>query len=214
MSDKTAQHNYDRLSRWYNLFAASEKHFTKAGLDMLNVRSGEHILEIGPGTGHALAALAHQTRPTGLLAGVDISAGMLGVARKRMQAEGVERCAALIQGDALHIPFVCGSFDAVFLSFTLELFADIPAVLAECQRVLKPDGRMGMVCMAKDESLACRLYQCGHARWPSVLDCRPIHAEQWLSKAGFFVTAAHRQHMWGLPVDILVAEKTVSGQGA
>jgi len=57
MTREQTHKNYDRLSRWYDRFAGSEKAFTDLGLQMLAVKEGERVLEIGFGTGHALAAL-------------------------------------------------------------------------------------------------------------------------------------------------------------
>ncbi len=86
------------------------------------------MLEIGFGTGHTFATIAQQAGPSGLAAGVELSPGMIAVAKQRMQAQGSERNAQMIQGDGIRLPFLPRSFDAVFLSFTLELFseAEIP----------------------------------------------------------------------------------------
>ncbi len=206
MTRERTQQNYDRLSRWYDWFAGSEKAFIDLGLQMLAVRAGERVLEIGFGTGGALAMLAQQTGDGGLAAGVELSAGMIAAARKRWQAKGEERGAFVVQGDAAALPFPRAAFDALFLSFTLELFADedIPLVLAECRRVLRPGGRIAVVCLAKGKTLACYLYEWGHARWPALLDCHPIVARHWLEPAGFCLQAATSETMWGLPVEILL----------
>jgi ubiquinone/menaquinone biosynthesis C-methylase UbiE len=205
--------NYDRMSRWYDLFAGSEKKFTETGLQILGVKAGERVLEIGFGTGHSLSALARQAGNSGLAVGVELSPGMIAVTRKRMypfghkQAERSERCAKMILGDGIRLPFVSHSFDAVFLSFTLELFTDaeIQVVLEECHRVLKSMGRLGVVSLAKQGGLACRLYEWGHERWPALLDCRPIHLREGLEAGGFLVQAAKVQTMWGLPVEIVLS---------
>jgi len=196
--------NYDRMSRWYDLFAGSEKKFTETGLQILGVKTGERVLEIGFGTGNSLATLAQQVGDSGLAAGVELSPGMIEVTRKRMQAEGPERSAQVVQGDGTLLPFLPNSFDAVFLSFTLELFSDaeILVVLEECRRVLKREGRLGVVSLAKQDVLACRLYEWGHERWPALLDCRPIELRNSLEAGGFRVQAAKVQTMWGLPVEI------------
>ena len=200
--------NYDRMSRWYDLFAGSEKKFTETGLKILGVKAGERVLEIGFGTGHSLAMLARQVGEIGLVAGVELSPGMIEVARKRIQARSPERSAQIIQGDGTLTPFASNSFDAVFLSFTLELFSEteIPAVLKECHRVLKQEGRLVIVSLAKKDVLACRLYEWGHKRWPVMLDCRPIELRKSLETGGFRVQAAKVQTMWGLPVEIVLGK--------
>jgi len=202
--------NYDRMSRWYDLFAGSEKKFTETGLQILGVKAGERVLEIGFGTGNSLVSLAQQAGTTGLVVGVELSPGMIDVARKRIypfghkQADDSERSALMIQGDGTLLPFASNSFEAVFLSFTLELFSDaeIPVVLDECRRVLKRKGRLGVVSLAKRDVLACRLYEWGHERWPALLDCRPIYLRESLEARGFRLQAAKVQTMWGLPVEI------------
>ena len=199
--------NYDRLARWYDLFAGSEKGFTDLGIRLLAVQAGEKVLEIGFGTGQALLALAHTAGPSGLVAGVELSPGMIAVTKARMEAAGQGAGAALLNGDAVRLPFRAQTFDAVFLSFTLELFSseEIPVVLQACKRVLQPHGRLGVVAMARNDALICRLYEWGHARWPSVLDCRPIDLRSWLGQCGWTVAVSRRKTMWGLPVEVVLA---------
>lgn len=203
--DQTRQ-NYDRLARWYDLFAGSEERFTESGLRILDVRAGESVLEIGFGTGKALTAIARQVERSGLAVGMELSPGMIAVARKRLKEEGKEVCAKIIEGDGTFLPLVPNSFDAIFLSFTLELFSDaeIPLILEECLRVLKPKGRLGVVSLAKRETLACRMYEWGHERWPTLLDCRPIHLKEKLEAGGFRIQNSNLMTMWGLPVEIAV----------
>jgi len=204
MNHADTQHNYDKMSRVYDLFAGSEKRFTEAGLRLLDPVSGERILEIGCGTGHALGWLTAQGIHT---TGLDLSAGMLARARRAGLKSGVN--AALCQGDAVHLPFKSNSFNAIFLSFTLELFpaGEIPLVLKECRRVLRWDGRLGVVSLAKENTRMVMLYEWFHARWPQVVDCRPIYVHQDLIRAGYEIREAQRMVIWGLPVEIVVANK-------
>ncbi len=200
--------NYDRLSRWYDLFASSERQFTESGLHDLDVHTGENALEIGFGTGHAIVGLAQAAGATGLVAGVELSPGMIAMAKKHVGVHPAGGNPALLNGDAAALPFKAHTFQAVFLSFTLELFAEseIPGVLGECRRALAPEGRLGVVAMARSNSLACRLYEWGHARWPALLDCRPIDVRGWLESSGFNLRSNRLKIMWGLPVAIVVAE--------
>ena len=198
--------NYDRMSRWYDLFAGSEKKFTETGLQILGVKAGERALEIGFGTGTSLATMVRQAGGSGLVAGVELSPGMIEAARKRLQAAGSERSAQMIQGDGTLLPFVSNSFDALFLSFTLELFndAEIPILLDECHRTLKREGRLGVVSLTRRDVLACHIYEWAHKQWPVLLDCRPIELRKSLETGGFRVQAAKLQTMWGLPVEIVL----------
>jgi demethylmenaquinone methyltransferase/2-methoxy-6-polyprenyl-1,4-benzoquinol methylase len=167
------------------------------------------VLEIGFGTGHALGELAQGVGTSGLAAGVELSPGMVRVARQRLRAEGSKRCAQLTRGDGTQLPFAGEAFDALFLSFTLELFDDpeIPVLLGECRRVLKSSGRLGVVSLAKQNTLACHLYEWGHAHWPFLLDCRPVLAQIYLKAAGFQILNSRLRTMWGLPVEITLASR-------
>lgn len=198
---------YDRLSGWYDGLSASEHPLVDAGLRRLAVRPGERVVEIGSGPGYALAALAGAARPGGAVWGVDRSAGMLGAARARLRRAGCE--AGLIRGDALWLPFAPGSLDALFLSFTLELFEDrdLPRVLGECRRVLARAGRLGVVALLQvpRPNRMSRAYAWCHARFPRLVDCHPIDAPAWLERAGFQVTARDEFSLWGLPVALVMA---------
>jgi ubiquinone/menaquinone biosynthesis C-methylase UbiE len=198
--------NYDRMARWYDMFASSEQKFTEIGLHMLHVAAGEKVLEIGPGTGHALVDLASNAGPSGLVCGVELSPGMIAMASKLIQAKSPVNNPVLLNGDAGTLPFREGAFDGVFLSFTLELFADleIPLVLGECRRVLKPGGRIAVVAMARSNSLACRMYEWGHRQWPALLDCRPIALRRWLGESNYIIEKTSAKKMWGLPVEIVL----------
>ncbi len=210
MSHSTARTNYDRLSRFYDLFAGtSERRFTGIGLQMLAAWPGENVLEIGFGTGHSLVALMRAVGVSGKVTGVDISEGMLHVTQTRLKQSRLAAQVDLRLGDASSLPFDAGGFDAVFASFTLELFdpSEIPIVLKECRRVLRPGGRIGVVALAKKDSMAVRIYEWAHAKFPGFIDCRPIFVHQVIEEAGFRITETVEESMWGLPVEIVVGEK-------
>jgi demethylmenaquinone methyltransferase/2-methoxy-6-polyprenyl-1,4-benzoquinol methylase len=208
-SKDAARTAYNRMSRWYDLFTSSEERFTDLGLRMLNVQPGEKVLEIGFGAGQGLVALAHSAGETGKVYGIDLSEGMFQVAQEKIARTGLSSRVELHLGDAASLPFEDDFFDAIFISFTLELFdtPEIPLVLGECKRVLREDGRLGVVAMAKGGGLAVRLYERGHDRWPSLLDCRPIPASKFAAEAGFQKVETTVKSMWGLPVEIVIARK-------
>jgi ubiquinone/menaquinone biosynthesis C-methylase UbiE len=206
--------NYDRLSRWYDLLSGgAERALREAGLRKLAVREGERVLEIGAGTGAALVELAQAVGPTGLAVGVDLSIGMcrqteLRIADSRLRIAVPVR-SAIICADAEQLPVTQSFFDAVFVSFALELFdeGDMRAVLAECRRVLRPGGRLCVVAMAVPErpTPMTRLYAWAHCRFPVAIDCRPIAVSQVLAQGGFQAEGLARRTVWGLPVEIALA---------
>jgi len=213
-SKEAARASYNRLSRWYDLVAGStEKKYRDWGLEKLSAQPGEKILEIGFGTGHCLVALAKAVGSTGQVTGVDISDGMLAVARDRLQKEGLSDRADLHLGDAANLDFIdAASLDGVFMSFTLELFdnPEIPRVLQECHRILKPGGRLAVVSMTKTNppGVAVRIYEWFHEHMPDYTDCRPIFARQALEQSGFVIQDVRLSIMWGLPVEIVLGKKS------
>jgi ubiquinone/menaquinone biosynthesis C-methylase UbiE len=144
-SKEQARQSYNSMSRFYGFLSnGSEKKFVKTAIEgFLKPQEGERVLEPGFGSGQVLAALAKAVGDEGKAYGIDISDGMVEVTRKRLQKEGLNKRVELTRGDAADLPYEDGFFDAVFMSFTLELFdaPEIPVVLKECWRVLKEDGR-------------------------------------------------------------------------
>lgn len=206
-SKQEARKNYDRLSVWYDLFAKSEQKFTALGLDAFSAQTGERLLEIGHGTGWALCTLARAAYPA-TTHGIDLSGKMSRAARERLGQTACEpNQVFLCNADGAALPYQDSFFDGVFISFTLELFdtPEIPHVLGEIARVLKKEGRLGVVSLAKTECTAVRVYEWFHERMPVLVDCRPISVAQNLQEAGFQIRKERDAQMWGLPVSAIVA---------
>jgi len=212
-SKEDARVSYNRLSRWYDAISGNtEKKYRDWGLEKLSAQPGENILEIGFGTGHCLVALARAVAPSGRVIGLDISDGMLAIARERLRREGLSERADLRLGDAANLDFVeSDSLDGVFMSFTLELFdnPEIPRVLAECRRVLKAGGRLAVVSMTKTDppGLPVRIYEWFHEHMPNYADCRPIFARRAIEQSEFKIRDVSLSSMWGLPVEIVLGTK-------
>ena len=140
-----AKASYDRMSRFYDLLAGgSERKVRNLALQQLHIRRGESVLEIGFGTGAGLVQMAEAVGEDGRVYGIDISSGMLRASRGRLEKAGLADRVALTCDDALHMPYTDDQFEAVFMSFALELFdsPEIPQVLLECRRVLRAGGRI------------------------------------------------------------------------
>jgi ubiquinone/menaquinone biosynthesis C-methylase UbiE len=209
-SKAEAQATYDKIARWYDLLEGTwERGARGAGLRKLDAKAGERVLEIGFGPGHDLITIARSVGETGRVYGIDLSPRMIRIARARINDNGLGARVNLTRGDAVRLPFETGSFDALFMSFTLELFdtPEIPLVLAECRRVLRRGGRICVVSLsgAGRSSWMKNLYEWGHEKFPKLLDCRPIYVEKALSDSGLRIQDAILTSVRGLPVEVVLA---------
>lgn len=204
-----AKESYDKISRFYDYFAGVfEKKYRNMTLERLDIKRGQTVLEIGFGTGHCLKQMAESVGEEGRVYGIDISSGMLEVSKRRLEEAGLLDRVKLYCGDALKMPYEDNKFDAVFMSFTLELFdtPEIPKVLDKIERVLKANGRLGVVSMSKEDgdSILLRMYEWIHKKFPKYADCRPIYIEQSIKDAGFEIEYKEKVKLFGLPGEIVI----------
>src|SRR5215831_26565 len=108
----------------------------RAVMAALAPRAGEHVLDVGCGSGQTTLELADAVGPTGRVVGIDVSQPLLAAASRR---------SALA-----HVSFVCGDaqvhgfdrpFDAIYSRFGVMFFSDPLAAFTSLRRALKPGGR-------------------------------------------------------------------------
>jgi ubiquinone/menaquinone biosynthesis C-methylase UbiE len=205
-SKAQARRYYDRISCFYETLTTSEGGIILKGIEMLAVEPGERVLEIGCGPGTGLKLITETTPGIEAIVGFDLSRKML----LQSQRKQISPQPHHIQGDGAHLPLVSDAFDALFSAFTLELFSEgeIHAVLSECSRVLKPNGRLGIVSLTRSpRTLSVRLYELAHQLFPVMIDCRPIPLVELLEDNGFCIQTAEKSLNWGLPVMITISTK-------
>ncbi len=205
-----ARQFYDRISHFYDYISGPfERKYAFRALDLLAVREGESILEIGFGTGHCLEKIAGSIGESGRAYGLDISQGMLEVTQSRMMKAQLLDRVELFCGDASRLPYENDVMDGTFMAFTLELFdiPEIPKALGEIKRILKPGGRIAVTSLSKISgvSLMVHLYEWVHIKWPEYADCRPIFLEESIQAAGYQIQSSQTAKLFGLPVEIVVA---------
>jgi demethylmenaquinone methyltransferase/2-methoxy-6-polyprenyl-1,4-benzoquinol methylase len=182
------------MSRFYALAEGIfEKGLRRKGLHLLSVTPGEVVLEVGVGTGYSLKEIANFVGENGKAHGIDVTPQMLELTRKRLKKAGFMDRVELYEGDARRMPYQNGKFDAVYMASTLELFdtPDIPVVLNEVKKVLKPSGRLGVASLTKEGregSLFIRFYEWLHQKIPKYANCRPIYVEKLIEDAGYQIT--------------------------
>ena len=164
---------YRLSARFYDLISA-ERPVYRAGrmaaIDLLALRAGHRVLDIGSGTGLNFPHLQRRIGPTGSITAVDASPQMLRQAQRRTDSAGwhnvrlIGADATTMQSAALQAGV---GFDAVIATYTLSLMPDWRQAIRLMMGVARPGGRIAVVDMQKPVGratfltplarLACRL---------------------------------------------------------
>ncbi len=130
---------YDSLN--HTLSLGIDRLWRRKAIKALDASHPGSILDLATGTGD-FAILLARAFPKSLVQGVDISEGMMEVARKKTKDLGLDPRVSFQVADACEMPFQDGSFDAVTIAFGARNFEDLDRSLKECQRILRPGGRL------------------------------------------------------------------------
>lgn len=132
----TISGNYDGLNRVIS-FGIDIK-WRKKVLQLVSDKNPKTVLDIATGTGD-LAILMTETSAERIV-GLDISAGMLDVGRKKIEAKKLSDKIEMILADSENMPFENDTFDAITVAFGVRNFETLEKGLSEILRVLKPNG--------------------------------------------------------------------------
>lgn len=203
-----ARRFYDWLGARHDLGARFERRAKARALRRLDLAPGQCVLNVGVGTGKEQAQIEQAIAPEGIPYGIDISTVMLDLTRKR------SRRSRLCQADAHHLPFASRRFHRLFSSYVLDLIPapDLPLVLAEFHRVLRPGGRLVLVSMTEGVNWPSRtlmaLWKAAYTIHPLACGgCRPVQLSQLVPPAGFRQVEREIVVQLGFPSEILVATR-------
>lgn len=132
----TISGNYDDLNRVIS-FGIDVK-WRKKVLKIVSDKQPNTVLDIATGTGD-LAILIANTSAEEII-GLDISAGMLEVGKKKIAEKKLDNKIQMVLGDSENIPYPDNYFDAITVAFGVRNFETLEKGLAEILRVLKPNG--------------------------------------------------------------------------
>jgi ubiquinone/menaquinone biosynthesis C-methylase UbiE len=119
-------------------------------LGLMGIRPSDRVLEVGFGSGVALARVASIVT-AGLAAGLDYSDTMVRQARLRNAAAVRQGRIALVRGDACSLPYRDECFDKVCAIQSIYFWPQPVSALAEMRRVLRPDGLLAVTLMPKED---------------------------------------------------------------
>jgi phosphatidylethanolamine/phosphatidyl-N-methylethanolamine N-methyltransferase len=130
---------YRRWSSIYDVaFGGVSSVARKRATVLVNQLPGRSVLEVGVGTGLALPRYTPDKR----IVGIDLSADMLALARRRVAELGLRNVDGLLEMDAEATEFADGQFDTAVAMFVASVVPNPRRLLAELRRVVRPGGNI------------------------------------------------------------------------
>jgi ubiquinone/menaquinone biosynthesis C-methylase UbiE len=136
--------SYDDVAEGFDEFSHRLAYPVAAHLvELAAVGPGEHVLDVGTGTGMVALDVVRRAPASCTVVGVDISTGMIETARRRAAEQGLaESRLSFRQMDAESLALGAGEFDVVTSAFALGHIPRPDRAVAEMYRVLRPGGRV------------------------------------------------------------------------
>ncbi len=167
---------YDRWGKFYDLVF---KHVFEEGrnvcVDMLDMKPGETLLEVGVGTGLSLPLYPSTARITA----IDISTKMLDKAKEKVRKMGLRNVDLAVM-DAQNMAYPDNTFDCVTACYVVSAAPDPHEVVSEITRVCKPGGRIVFINHFKSKHLVLAKFEefingaCKKFGWETTLDLEPL----------------------------------------
>lgn len=117
-------------------------HFGRRLVEVANINSGAHVLDIASGRGAVLFPVAERVGAGGEVVGIDLSDAMANATSEEAASRGIKACVFVM--DAEELTFADASFDCVTCGFGIMFFPDQDRGLAQMRRVLKPGGCLAL----------------------------------------------------------------------
>ena len=127
--------------RWWPTFEGAAQRVNDRVVELSGARAGNRVLDIATGSGEPALTAARAVGPSGHIVAVDMSPGMLAIARERIESAGLKNV-GLVESDAESLVLDAHSFDAVLCRWGLMFMPDLDGLLQKLHRALKSDGRI------------------------------------------------------------------------
>jgi demethylmenaquinone methyltransferase / 2-methoxy-6-polyprenyl-1,4-benzoquinol methylase len=150
--DDTAPY-YDRIDEIFSF--GSGPWYRRQCLIKAGLKPGQRVADIAIGTGLVAREAVRVVGDGGEVIGLDLSAGMLAVARSKLHIP-------LIQGSADRLPLKDGTVDFVTMGYAVRHVSDLLATFGEFQRVLRPGGTVLLLEIAKPTKVLTRAVVAGY----------------------------------------------------
>ncbi|QKQ73998.1 class I SAM-dependent methyltransferase [Nostoc sp. TCL240-02] len=119
---------------------------------------GQSVLDVATGTGNIAIQAAKKVGASGSVIGIDIATELLKITQQKIQAENLSNV-QLIEVDAEAYQPESNEFDAIYCSYAIVLFPNIPTILGSWYRCLKSGGFIAFTCSSEDSYLALSIVE-------------------------------------------------------
>ncbi len=167
---------YDRWGKFYDFVFKHVFHEGRnVGVDLLDLKPSEKLLEVGVGTGLSLPLYP----PTSEIVAIDISSKMLEKAKQKVDRMGLGNVELRVM-DAQNMGYEDNSFDCVTACYVVSAAPDPHKVVSEISRVCKPGGRIVFINHFKSNHLLLSKFEelindvCKKFGWETTLDLEPL----------------------------------------
>lgn len=207
LSTSKAQRFYDLIGKRYDWFEFYESRAKDRALELLDLSPGIKVLNVGVGTGKQQVQIHDSIEPGGIAFGLDISPVMLALAKSRCSSP-------FCRADAHLLPFAPASFDRLYAAYVLDLIplGEIPAILQQFNRVLRPGGRVVLLALTEGVDFSSRAvvgaWKLAYAVSPVICGgCRPLALTDLVLEAGFSHISRQVVVQMAVPSEIVAAVK-------
>jgi demethylmenaquinone methyltransferase/2-methoxy-6-polyprenyl-1,4-benzoquinol methylase len=127
----------------------------RKAVDMVGAYKPRRVLDVATGTGDLAFLINDRLKPESLL-GIDLSAGMLAVARQKAAERGVADRVSFAIEDCLSLSLPDNSYDAITVAYGVRNFQNLAQGFAEMYRVLSPGGVLCVIELSTPEHFPMR----------------------------------------------------------
>jgi len=200
---------YDKIAPIYDIWGKlTESRARNRAIELAEIKNGQNILEVAVGTGLAFYEIVKRN-PNGTNLGIDLSPGMLGKAKKRLNKLS-EVNYSLNVGTAFNLNVEDESVDTLVNNYMFDLipFEDMNKILVEFKRVLKKNGKLILVNMTEGERFGSKLYDFIYNISPKTMGgCRGVKLTESLQQQGFKIKVREYYQQMLFPSEVILAFK-------
>ncbi len=204
---------YNGLALLYDPFTDHEIIHHREAVRLAQIGKNDLVLEVACGTGRGFLEIAKFTDKK--IIAMDLSEKMLQKAERKIKKYHLENKIEITIGNARELPFQDNKFDVLYNSYMFDLIdlSEMPAVINEFKRVLKPDGKLVLVNLSKNREqkiLYEKLYEKGILNFISG-SCRPVMMEPFVKSSGFNnIKRVYRKNYSWFPINWMFGTEIIT----